>query len=41
MRSRNLVGTVGGSSATKGELCAMYVTSPFISVDSSMVRTAV
>jgi hypothetical protein len=35
------VGAEGGSSATRGELCAMYVISPFASVDSSMVRTAV
>ncbi len=42
MRSRNLVGgEAGGSSATRGEECARYVTSPFESVDSSIVRTAV
>lgn len=31
----------GESSCINGELCAMYVTSPCSSVDSSIVRTAV
>ena len=41
MRSRNRVGMVGASSCIRGELCAMYVTSPRSSVDSSIVSTAV
>jgi len=39
IRSRNRVGVVG-SSTTIGELWATYVTSPFASVDSSIVRVA-
>jgi hypothetical protein len=40
MRSRNRAG-MDGSSTTRGELCARYVTSPFAAMLSSTVSVAV